>query len=192
MRLLGIGAGLYALSGAWRTFVGISRFADPSNPIAFPLAATDKTALPDNVAPDSVGFFSEAVLSSAVVTWWPHAWLSIGQIADAVVHTTVAFVVLLFSVRVSRGAALDGSLSRLLYGCGFLVAVGGTLAQAASSWGFATARAEILAASRGSLLAGPANALADWTPLLAGLAIIAVGAAVRAGERARREVEGLV
>jgi hypothetical protein len=192
MGTLAAAAILYAAFYLVLVVESASRFANPTNAITFPLQGTERTTLPAGIAPDSFGYFTSATLSSSGVTWWPRAWLSVADLTGGLLHVAVALVVAAIALRAVRGRLLEGGLSRLLLLGGLAVAIGGTATRAFEGWGVATARAELIAQAPGSLLTGPGLPLGDWLPLLIGLAIVGVAIAVRTGERAQRDIAGLV
>ncbi len=192
MGVLAVGALCYAAFYLWEAVFQALRFGSPDNAITYPLQASPDAAVPPDVAPDAFGYFATATLSSSAVTWWPQAWLSTGAILGALVHVAVAVLVVVLARRAMRGRLVHGGLSSLLLAGGLIVAVGGSVAQGLSGWGLATARAEVIAASPGTLLGGPTLPVGEWLPLLLGLAVVAVALAIRAGERAQRDAAGLV
>jgi hypothetical protein len=133
--------------------------------------------------------YSETQLVTTGIGGWGRALLAIGLAISTVMVVTTAAASAYFLRRLAAGEPFDRRFSRLAYFVGGVLALGGIVAGAATGIGSMVTAAELNETTPHAFGVGFTF---DWTPVLAGLAVMALGFVFRAGARLQRDTEGLV
>lgn len=106
-------------------------------------------------------------------------------------HAIVAASVARFALGARKERPFAASLAQSITTIALSVAIVGSLSQLFHNYGISLARHELLAGTdlASGWLTPPSF---DWTPILAGLGLLAIVSVLRVGERMQRDTEGLV
>jgi hypothetical protein len=170
----------------------LSLFSPGSLSFTFHLDQNESTQLPAGAIPNGLGHYSEAIASSASISFWAQFWVVLGAVLWAIVRFVLALCVLRFAIAAYQGDAFPTHLPALLLTSAIALGVGGSLANLFIGGGHDNAAAEIATLAWDSPLAyakHPADLL--W-PILGALLLGLLAAVFRAGFQFKRDAEGLV